>query len=66
LSVFFLPLLALLVVGAVLTYLAVFYMVIKNIEDAELGTTLKSWIVLTFINLAWSVGYLRSALGPKS
>ena len=66
LSVFFLPLLALLVVGAVLTYLAVFYMVIKNIDDAEFGTTLKSWIVLTSINLAWSVGYLRSALGSKS
>jgi len=63
LSIFYLPLLILLAVGALLTYLTVFYMVVKNIENAKFGTSLKSWIVLTFINLGWSIGYLRSAFG---
>lgn len=66
LSLLYVPLLLLVLTGAFVTYLGVFYLVRKYVEDAKLGTSVKSWVIFTFINLAWSIGYFKSALGIKS
>lgn len=62
---FYLPLGLLFLVGVLLTFVGVTYLVHKNVEDIEFGISIKSWIVLTMINLAWSLGYLVSGIGSK-
>lgn len=58
---FYLPLGVLLLAGVLSTMVGVAYLVHKNVEEKSLGISFKSWIVLTMINLAWSLGFIFSS-----
>ncbi len=52
--------LLLILLGFFLTFLAVTYLIHKHIDETYLGLSLQCWIVMTGINLGWSLGYLVS------
>ncbi|MFW5953546.1 MAG: glycosyltransferase [Candidatus Natronoplasma sp.] len=57
---FYRPLGVLLLIGVISSMIGVAYLIHKNVEDSYFGISVKSWIVLTMINLAWSLGFLFS------
>ncbi len=59
-SPLFPPILLLIILGFFLTFLAVAYLIHKHIDETYLGISLQCWIVMTAINLGWSLGYLVS------
>ncbi len=55
------PLLIILIGLAFLcTFLAVVYLINSNIKETHFGMSFKCWLVLTAINLAWSIGFIKS------
>jgi len=53
----------LLLVGALSSVVGVAYLVHHNVEKSSFSISVQSWIVLTMINLAWSLGFLSSLFG---
>jgi len=59
---FYLPLIFLLIAGVFLTWIGLVYLIRKNVEETTIGISVKSWVVLTMINFAWSIGFIKSGL----
>ncbi len=55
----FLPLLVLIGSGFLATFVITIYIVNSKLEKTHFGISLKCWLVLTAINLAWSLGLLK-------
>lgn len=59
---FFPLLLILILLGFLLTFMVTAYQINKHVKDRHLGISFTCWVVLTVINLGWSLGYIHSLL----
>ncbi len=51
-----------LILGLILTLIYLGKLMHNNIDEAGFIITIKAWVVLNLINLAWSIGYITSAI----
>ncbi len=62
---FFFEFVYLIGIGFLSTFLGTVYLVNSKLEESYFGISFKCWLLLTSMNLGWSIGFLRSLFGER-